>query len=76
MSTRATFYVQECPTCGRRLRVCVEYLGRKIQCRHCGGTFTARDEESSPLSREATFSLMQRVSELLNCEDNSQSHTM
>ncbi len=61
----ATFFVQQCPTCGRRLRVCVEYLGKRIQCRHCRGTLIARDPENSPSWGDAQSALMRRVDELL-----------
>ncbi len=64
MST-AMFFVQQCPTCGRRLRVCVEYLGKTIQCRHCRGTLVARDPENDPSWAEAQSPLMRRVDELL-----------
>lgn len=37
------YYVQECPTCGRRLEVRVEHLGRKLVCQHCSGEFIARE---------------------------------
>ena len=43
MSSSATFFIQECPTCGRKVRVCVEYLGMEIQCRHCHAVFVAVD---------------------------------
>lgn len=39
----STFFIQECPTCGRRLQVRIRDLGRDVQCQHCHGTFTARD---------------------------------
>ena len=39
----ATFFVQVCPTCGRRVEVRVEYLGRRVACDHCGGRFIAED---------------------------------
>jgi hypothetical protein len=61
----AMFFVQQCPTCGRRLRVCVEYLGKTIQCRHCRGTFVARDPDSSPSRSDPEGVLMRRVEELL-----------
>jgi hypothetical protein len=38
-----TYFVQECPTCGRRLQVRVEYLGKRVACQHCQGTFLAAD---------------------------------
>ena len=64
MST-AMFFVQQCPTCGRRLRVCVEYLGKQIQCRHCRGTLVARDPENDPSWGDSQSALMRRVDELL-----------
>jgi DNA-directed RNA polymerase subunit RPC12/RpoP len=38
-----TYFVQECPTCGRRVEVRVEYLGRHVACEHCQGHFVAED---------------------------------
>ena len=39
-------YFQECPTCGRHVRIKAEYLGRRMSCLHCEGEFTATDRES------------------------------
>jgi hypothetical protein len=39
----STFFVQECPTCGRRLQIRVEYLGKKVACQHCRGWLVAFD---------------------------------
>ncbi len=72
MSSRATFFVQDCPTCGRKVRVCVEYLGMKIQCRHCRGTFVACDPETDPSSADSRLALLQRVDELLAAEKAQQ----
>ena len=66
--SKATFFVQECPTCGRRLQVRVQYLGRHLVCQHCGGEFHAADPEGEPLGAEAGLqglALMQRADELL-----------
>ena len=41
-----TFFFQECPTCGRHLRIRVEYLGRPVTCVHCSRTFTAMDRQT------------------------------
>jgi hypothetical protein len=41
------YFMQKCPTCGRRLQICVEHLGRKMVCEHCHGTFVARDPAAS-----------------------------
>jgi hypothetical protein len=65
MTAHAMFFVQPCPTCGRRLRVCVEYLGKTIQCRHCRGRFVARDPDGVPLGANPERDLMERVDELL-----------
>ena len=32
---KSTYFVQECPTCGRALHVRVEYIGRALVCQHC-----------------------------------------
>mgnify|MGYP001163278066 CR=1 FL=1 len=48
--SQVTYFVQGCPTCGRASQVRVEYLGQLVQCRHCGGEFTAvDDDEAAPL---------------------------
>ncbi|MDX1944298.1 MAG: hypothetical protein SFU86_02745 [Pirellulaceae bacterium] len=49
MSPRAVFY-QECPVCGRSLRLPVQYFGKAVACPHCGGEFRAASEKP----REAT----------------------
>jgi hypothetical protein len=38
-----TFFVQGCPTCGRKLEIRVEYLGKRVACQHCQGRFVAMD---------------------------------
>jgi DNA-directed RNA polymerase subunit RPC12/RpoP len=60
------YFVQECPTCGRRLQIRVEYLGREVVCQHCRGKLLARDPESHryPDSSEAE-NLLRRAEELL-----------
>jgi hypothetical protein len=42
------FFYQECPVCGRHLRIRVEHLGRELACTHCQGNFIARDPEIPP----------------------------
>jgi len=66
MSTStAMFFVQQCPSCGRRLRVCVEYLGKRIQCRHCRGTLIARDPEEGSSWEDSSSRPGRRVDELV-----------
>jgi len=42
----STYFIQECPTCGRRLQIRVEYLGKRVTCQHCRGQFEAIDPAS------------------------------
>jgi hypothetical protein len=41
-------YHQNCPVCGRNLRIRVMLLGRLVYCQHCGGGFTATDTCERP----------------------------
>ncbi len=41
---KSTYFVQDCPTCGRKLEIRVEYLGRDVVCQHCGKQFCASDQ--------------------------------
>lgn len=64
--SNSIFYVQSCPTCGRRLQIRVEYLGRRVVCQHCQGQFVATD----PANRggdcpEYGSDLLRRADELL-----------
>ena len=67
-----TYFDQECPTCGRRLQVRINYLGRMVVCQHCHGQFEACDPRTTvhPPS-ESGISTLQRAEELLN---SSQQH--
>jgi hypothetical protein len=61
-----THFVQECPTCGRRVQVRVIYLGKRIACRHCGAQFTPCDPQSPaypPL--DSGLALLARADQLL-----------
>ena len=63
----ATFFVQECPTCGRRVQIRVEHLGKPLACQHCQGTFIAVDPSGArgeTLDRGSA--LLQRANELLD----------
>jgi ssDNA-binding Zn-finger/Zn-ribbon topoisomerase 1 len=66
----ATYFVQDCPTCGRRLQVRVSYLGKLVVCQHCRGQLEACDPESRPASvSDSGFALMARAEELLATAD-------
>ena len=64
--SQGTFFVQECPTCGRRLHVRVEYLGRKVTCQHCRGQLVACDPAGARYPEaSAADDLLRRADELL-----------
>jgi hypothetical protein len=62
----ATFFYQECPTCGRALRVRINYLGKTVVCEHCQGSFTAQDPNGSAEAPQVHEpSPLERAEELL-----------
>jgi hypothetical protein len=64
--SRSTYFVQECPTCGRSLQVRVEYLGRQVMCQHCHGSFEAYDPANSrEVPAKTPPSLLHRADQLL-----------
>jgi len=66
--SRTTYFVQECPTCGRSLQIRVEYLGRQVVCQHCHGRFEASDPSNQSVPSEASSSgidLLRRAEQLL-----------
>lgn len=64
--SNSTYFVQECPTCGRQLEIRVGYLGRKLTCQHCQGQFVASDPASPSLGcAEHADTLLRRADDLL-----------
>ncbi len=63
----ATYFVQGCPTCGRCLQIRVEYLGKRVACQHCQGTFIAAESSSvrGELGDQGS-ALLRRANELLD----------
>ncbi len=60
------FFVQECPTCGRRLHIRVEYLGRQVVCQHCRGRLVACDSATRRAEEGgAADTILRRADELL-----------
>ncbi|MEX2176239.1 MAG: hypothetical protein WD872_17895 [Pirellulaceae bacterium] len=51
MTPFSVFY-QQCPVCGRSLRMPVQYFGRHVTCVHCGGEFRATNGAASGRSIE------------------------
>jgi hypothetical protein len=65
LMSKSTYFVQECPTCGRNLEVRVEYLGRRVVCQHCRGQFVACDSDHADYCSESGTALLRRAEELL-----------
>jgi len=57
MSAMVNFY-QNCPICGRSLRISIKHFGRQMSCTHCQGEFRAGKDELPP---NAAVSLMPEV---------------
>ncbi len=68
LKPQLTYFVQECPTCGRLLQVRVEYLGLRVACQHCRGRFVARDPALGLLETswdDPQAGILSRVDQLL-----------
>jgi hypothetical protein len=64
--SNSIYFVQECPICGRHLQVRVEYLGKKVVCRHCQGELTATDPSNRRYDcGDSADALLRRANELL-----------
>ena len=72
--SRATFFIQSCPTCGRRLQVRVECLGKSVGCPHCGGKFNAADPANRILPPVSGTSILDRAEELLDSTNVRKAH--
>jgi hypothetical protein len=70
------YYIQECPTCGRNLRIRVAYLGNRVVCQHCHGRFVATDPHSGdPAPPDSGIGLLKRADHLLELADRYASHS-
>ena len=64
--SHTTFFVQECPTCGRRLQIRVAHLGKRLYCQHCSGPFFASDPSAGIYSPDRSHAkLLERAEKLL-----------
>ena len=57
----SVFFTQGCPTCGRNLRVDIQYVESEVACQHCRAAFVARD----PGQKKSHDPLLHRANELL-----------
>jgi len=60
----SVYFYQECPTCGRSLRIRVDFLGRDVACPHCRGHLIAADSSNSPSLSDSAI-LLHRADELI-----------
>ena len=60
MAARAVFY-QECPVCGRSLRIAVQLFGRKVECVHCRGEFVAIDPAARPTEAGSQSAMLRQA---------------
>ncbi len=69
--SRATYFLQSCPTCGRRLEIRIELLGKTLACSHCHARFEAqyRSDRAHDASMPAG-SILDRVDQLLAAGDD------
>lgn len=65
----ATFFVQECPTCGRQLQIRLELLGRLIACPQCEAMIEACDSTQRSVQPHDSAELLHRADELLATAD-------
>ncbi len=68
---------QECPICGRPVRIRAEYAGKRVSCEHCLGKFVAENplaaeshgdgekDSAGRFSSNRTERLLRRADELL-----------
>jgi len=68
------YFDQECPICGRNLRVRVQYQGRRVVCQHCRGEFEACDPQNAEYPpSDSGIALMQKADDLLSSADSRSS---
>ncbi|MEX0936507.1 MAG: response regulator [Pirellulales bacterium] len=64
--SKSTYFVQECPTCGRNLQIRVIYLGKQVVCQHCQAKFVACDPSSAAYPpTDSGLALLRRADELI-----------
>ncbi len=72
--SRSTYFVQECPTCGRKLQIRVQYLGKQVVCQHCRARFEAYDASTASYpAPPSSLSLLERAEQLLQTASTSSS---
>jgi hypothetical protein len=70
--SQPVYYVQECPTCGRRLQIRVAHLGKQVVCQHCLAEFVAADPANKAACSDSSHDLLAIADELLATVDRQQ----
>jgi len=47
------YFIQGCPTCGRKVQIRLDYLGKYVTCHHCGAAFLAFGDERPEMTNDA-----------------------
>ncbi|MBE6425256.1 MAG: hypothetical protein E7029_04585 [Planctomycetaceae bacterium] len=55
----SAYFIQECPTCGKRMQIRSQYLGKSLTCPNCMDQFIASDE---PIEGRGLFSIAGNLS--------------
>ncbi|MEM6365713.1 MAG: response regulator [Planctomycetota bacterium] len=56
---------QQCPTCGRRIDVRAELLGRTVACQHCMAEFVATANDDLDMGSSDVDNLLARAEAML-----------
>ncbi len=62
MSLSQLYFNQDCPVCGRGMRVRVELLGREIACGHCSAVSLASNVPDHHWRSEPVMARLERTS--------------
>ncbi|NQT38551.1 MAG: response regulator [Planctomycetes bacterium] len=70
--SKSTYFLQECPTCGRNLNIRVVYLGKRVHCEHCSAPFVAGDStgQGDDSHGDSGIALLRRAEQLLESSDS------
>ena len=61
-----TFFVKSCPTCGRKLEIRVELLGREVECVHCSANFVADTQEAKQIDDQKIEQVLAKAQEYID----------
>lgn len=62
----STFFLHECPKCGRRLEIKISHIGSKVTCLQCHGTFVAENPVEKSLEDDRIEQILAKAERFLN----------